>query len=105
MDILTLLVFGLATWRVSRILVTERGPFDVFARLRKYAGIEYDPNGEMTIIPDGFLPGVLSCVWCASIWVGFFWVVFLALFPTIALYCGAGFAVSSLAIGVDRLIE
>lgn len=66
-------VFGLATWRLSSLLVDERGPWDLFLRFRKLVGIEHDDDGKATIIPDGFFPGVLSCVWCASMWVGMFW--------------------------------
>jgi hypothetical protein len=47
------------------MLSYEDGPFDVFARLRRAAGIP-DGLGEIS----GFLPLLLSCPWCTSVWTG-----------------------------------
>lgn len=105
MNTIDLFVFGLATWRVSSLLVNERGPFDVFLRFRRMAGITHDPEGRVEIIPDGFLPGVLSCVWCASIWVGFLWIMFYTLLQGVAYFLGYAFALSALAIVMDRWIR
>lgn len=49
---LTLIVLGLASWRLASLLVQEAGPWDVLARLRA--------------VND--LGGALSCLWCASVW-------------------------------------
>ena len=54
---------GLAGWRIASLLVNEDGPFDVFARLRHRVGIR---EGEP--YDDNVLTGVLSCVWCCSVW-------------------------------------
>lgn len=62
---LRLVLLGLATWRLSSLLVHERGPFDVFGRIRHATGA--DRVGEMGEIQELF-----SCVWCMSIWVGLF---------------------------------
>jgi hypothetical protein len=59
--ILDALIVGLAAWRVTSLLVTEDGPWDVFVRLRERFGV--DQPGEM-----GMVQRVLSCVWCASVW-------------------------------------
>jgi len=105
MNLPTLLILGLATWRVSNLLVNERGPFDIFVHLRELSGIEHDQDGIPTVIPDGFIPGVLSCVWCASMWVGFFWTVLFWTLPGMALFCGVILGLSSLAILLDRWIH
>lgn len=47
---------GLAVWRVSQLLVRDDGPWKVFARLRRRA--------ESTA-----WEGLLSCIYCFSLWV------------------------------------
>jgi hypothetical protein len=51
------ILFALATWRVSNMIVNEDGPFLIFNRLRARVELRTD---------------LFSCVWCASIWVGLF---------------------------------
>lgn len=58
------LVVGLAAFRLASLFVKEEGPFDVFGRVRRFAGVPDGP-GE---IASGLLPGVLSCMWCAGVW-------------------------------------
>lgn len=63
------LVLGiLATYRLSSLLVSERGPFDVFGRLRDWAGVTYDDHSQPQ--GDSELAQAFTCIWCASIWVG-----------------------------------
>lgn len=102
MTLFEFIVLGLATWRVSSLLVDERGPFDIFIRLRGLVGIENDQDGIPTLIPDGFLPGILSCVWCCSVWVAGFWVVFWSLIPDVSILCGEVLALSALAIILNK---
>ncbi len=47
---------GLAVWRVSQLVVRDDGPWQVFARLRRRA--------ESTAGN-----GVISCIYCFSLWV------------------------------------
>ena len=56
------LVCGLAGWRLASLLVNEEGPWGIFERLRVAAGVP--PRGPTPIA--GLLPGILTCVWCAS---------------------------------------
>jgi hypothetical protein len=58
MTFLNLLLLSLATWRISSLLVCEDGPGDAFKRLRA------------AVCRSPFLSGLLSCVWCCSVWVG-----------------------------------
>lgn len=58
------LLAGLAGFRLALMLVAEAGPFDVFERLRAWAGVPKVGPQE----PRPFVGGVLSCVWCASVW-------------------------------------
>ena len=73
-DALGVAVVGLAAWRIASLLVNEAGPFDIFVRLRRWARVP-DPM-HPTDEPRPFIGGVLSCVWCASIWLAAgLWVV------------------------------
>lgn len=56
---------GLAGFRLALMLVDEGGPGDIFARLRAWAGV---PDGPGEMHPRPFVGGLLSCVWCASVW-------------------------------------
>lgn len=65
-DSYSLLVRGLATWRIAHMLVHEIGPFSMFVHIRRLAGIEPDAEGYPAVWRS---TNVLSCVWCTSIWV------------------------------------
>lgn len=59
-------VIALAAWRVASLLVTEDGPLEVFAGIRALAGIPRP--GDMSVREVPVLAGILSCVWCCSVW-------------------------------------
>jgi hypothetical protein len=58
----------LITWRLTSLLVAERGPYDVFEVLRDFAGIDYNEFSQK-IYKNGFAK-MLGCFWCCSLWVG-----------------------------------
>lgn len=47
----------------------ERGPFDVFVRLRSLIGFTHDTNGLPAGWPDTNLARMVACPWCLSVWV------------------------------------
>ena len=114
MSLTYLVVLALATWRLSSLLVLEDGPFGIFRRLRRFVGAgEFSPAGldaerltqqEVEAVmmsagrPESFLAGLLSCVWCTSVWVGAFWVVMTLAAPTVTFYVALVFALSAAAI-------
>jgi hypothetical protein len=98
MTIIEFVVLGLATWRIASLLVDEPGPFRMFIRLRELVGITHDMDDNVAVIPDGFLPEMLSCLWCSSIWVGVVCVTIYMLFPLVSFYLALPFALSALAI-------
>lgn len=70
-----LLVYGLATYRVTHLLCYERGPFDVFDWLRAKAGIQevatyWIGQQKMTTerVAIGFWAELLNCPLCLSVW-------------------------------------
>jgi len=105
LKIIDFFIFGLATWRIASLFVREDGPFFIFRRIRSWAGMIHDENGEVVIIPDNFLAQLLSCVWCTSIWMAVFMVLFDLFFPLIAIKFALIFALSALAIMIDRYVK
>lgn len=100
-----LLIYALATWRVSYMLVHERGPGDVFMHIREFCGITHDETGEKIIIPDGFFPGVFSCLWCCSVWIGLFFSLWALVGSVWAIWLAVPFALSAGAIGWEKMLD
>jgi hypothetical protein len=83
--IVNLLRLILATWRLTSLLVQERGPDAVFERIRDhYRGTEVGM--------------ALSCVWCTSLWVA----IVIVLLDRICPVAVDILAVSTGAIAVDK---
>lgn len=105
MSIITFIVLCLATWRVAEMFVNESGPFDIFLRIRKLAGIQHGEDKTPEIIPDKFFPNLLSCVWCFSIYVAIFWVVMWLIFGCFVLYIALVFALSAAACLFSKFVD
>ena len=65
MDPLTeVIIIGFAAWRVAALISYEKGPFDVFLKLRIMLGFIHGNDDLPNAWPDRFLPNLVSCVWC-----------------------------------------
>lgn len=100
-----LLVYAMATWRIASLFVVEAGPGNVFVRLRERVGIGHDEFNHPTIIPDGFFPSLFSCVWCFSVFVGVFWMIFDLAYPWLALRLATALSFSTGAILIQCVID
>ncbi len=71
-----LIILILAAFRLSALLVCDKGPFNIFTKIRELAGIKYIETEKdvqpIIIIPDRFFAGLLSCFRCVSTWVAMF---------------------------------
>jgi len=102
MSLPELAILGLAVWRLSSLLTRERGPGNLFVRLRQRAGIEPDPDsGEPNVIPDGFWPELLSCPWCVSLWLGAAAAAGWALAPRVTWWACLPLALSAVTVLVE----
>jgi len=98
------IIFGLATWRIASMLVQEDGPYNIFKKLRELTGIRHDESGNVFSIPERFMPELLSCVWCSSIWVSFGWLLLWLAWPDLSLKLAMAFSFSTIAIGIDKFL-
>ena len=98
-------IYSLAVWRIARLMVSERGPFDIFLKLRELTGIRHDQDGNPVLIPDKFFPQIFSCLWCSSIWVSAFWVLVITLLPASSLKLAMIFAFSAGAILIEKWLD
>lgn len=64
---MNLIIYALAVWRLSRLLVKEDGPYEIFRRLRIRSGIEYAQFDRDAIAswPDW---NPLTCMCCTSVY-------------------------------------
>lgn len=102
MSVVTFIILSLATWRISSLLVNEPGPWHIFTKIRKLTGLQHDENDKVYQIPDRFFAGILSCVWCTSIYIGAFWAILWIFIPQITIYLGVLFALSAAAIIIEK---
>lgn len=66
---MTALIVGtLATWRFTSLFVSESGPYDVFGKFRDAVGVTYDERSQAQGANE--VAKALTCIWCASVWVG-----------------------------------
>jgi hypothetical protein len=89
---MTFLLYSLATWRISSLLCNEDGPVDIFKRLRA------------AVCASPFLSGLLSCVWCCSVWVGMAFAI-LGLDAPLLVRVAAGFSFSTVSVILQRWME
>jgi len=101
MTLINFLIYALAVWRVSSLLVNESGPGGIFIKIRGLTGITHDEDGKISTIPDTLLAGILSCVWCSSIWIGVFWTVLWIVIPEASLVFAFPFALSAVAVMIE----
>lgn len=66
--LLELVERALVIWRVSRLLVSEAGPFDAMKKLRILSGIEYNTYDD-SVVSSYPAWNPLHCIYCTSIWV------------------------------------
>jgi hypothetical protein len=92
MNWLDFVLIALAAWRVASMFVNEDGPLDIFRHIRD----RLIPEGEIT----GFLPNLLSCVWCCSVWTAAAMYLVWEVWPLPVIILAA----STVAIAIDRVL-
>lgn len=96
-----IIVLILATWRLSSLLATEPGPFDVFARLRRLVGVRSDGGPYGTNV----VSKAIICPWCNSLYIGAGWMAFYWIRSDYAFWAALPFALSAGAVFINEVIE
>jgi len=94
-------ILGLATWRISNLLVNEDGPWDIFSKLRHLAGVRYDEHSSLYSTNE--LSKLLMCVWCLSPYLAAVLTLAYWFWPSIAIPISLPFALSAMAVLVDKV--
>lgn len=106
MDLTTIAILSLSVWRISSLLVYERGPFDMFEKLRKKAGVSHDDNHEPSGWDDGrYFAVMLSCIWCTSLVVSFAVAILFFILKDIAIVLLFPFFLGAVVIGYERFVN
>lgn len=104
MTSLQIIILPIALWRVSHMIVNERGFMDIFVHIRSLFGILHDDDGIPIAIPDENWALLLSCVWCLSMFLAIPYVIAVYFLGDWVMWFSLPFALSALAIAFDRLI-
>lgn len=105
MTIIDLLILALATWRLSSLIVNERGPWHVFQHIRERFGIGHDESGLIAVIPPTFMGELLTCLWCCSCWVGAAVAVMLYFQPVATIWLVLPLALSGAAVVIEQMVR
>ena len=95
------LILALTTWRITSLLVSEKGPADVFVKFREWAGVKWHTNAKgqrTTRYGTNWVASGLTCAWCTSVWVGFGLLPAYLIFPNLTLWFGLSCAWSAIAV-------
>lgn len=95
MTLLTFIVASLATWRLSYMFVREKGPLDIFVKLRAFLGRIQSRSGGLF--------DLMSCVRCFSVWIGLVGALFVS--HSFIQWLGYGLAFSAVASLIDILLS
>lgn len=97
-----LLILSLAVYRITMLLVSEFGPYDVLERFRRWVGVHYDENLQRT--GSNEIAKALTCVWCTSVWLGLAVGVVYGLWPQITIMVAFPFAIMGGVLIVYRIV-
>lgn len=94
MDLVTVVICGLAGWRIASLFLFEEGPFSVFEKIRRLVGVKPGPI-------EGFLPTLFTCIYCFSLWAALGAYLIWLVEPMIII----PIAVASTVLIVDKLVR
>jgi hypothetical protein len=114
MVLIEFFIIGFAVWRIALMLVDDIGPFDVFYRLRYWAGLREADDGTKYVQLKSYsrpfyvnlsetLAEGLNCVRCTSMWVALPFFVLYLVSPLITVYVAMPFFLSGVAVLMERI--
>jgi hypothetical protein len=103
-----ILMLSVAVWRISHLVTSEVGPARILERFRTWAGVVVevlDDGHEEVIVSPGTLAELVTCQWCASVWVGMAAAMVYAISPRSAVLLAMPFFLSGLSLLYGGLVE
>lgn len=100
----SIFVAALITWSIAKMFTSEKGPLEIFEKLRTFVGLERLEDDTANYTKGGlyrFLATLLECLWCLSLWVG--WLIAFFCFPE--RWFLLGFLLRGLSILIDVVVE
>lgn len=97
-----LLILSLAVYRITMLLVTEYGPYNILERFRQWVGVYYDDNLQRT--GSNEVAKALTCVWCSSVWIGGVVGIVYGVWPQTTIMMAFPFAIMGGALIVNRIV-
>ncbi len=95
MELLLVIISGLAVWRFTYMIQEEKGPLGIFSRLQAW-------TWQRPFRYGGFKEG-LQCFNCTSVWLAFFPALFLA--SSVWVFFVYWFAISGIAMFFSRFYD
>lgn len=93
MDLVTLIIYALATFRVSRLVIEDA----VFETLRNKIWDRFPPSHGLGYI--------LTCYWCSSIYIATAFTIGYILIPSVMFYVALFLALSATTGIISKLLD
>ena len=97
-----LIVFILATYRITLLFSKENGPKDVFEWVRFKFGVRRDEYSHE--VATGFWSELILCPYCFSVWVGCLVTLLVVFIPTPAILILLPFALSGASVFIFKWV-
>lgn len=104
LSFLDLLLYASALWRLTNLLIYERGPYDAFLGLREMFHVEHDDGGNPIQYPDSHAARLLECPWCMSMFLSIPFAILIYLNADTARVFSFPFSLSALSIFIWKVI-
>lgn len=98
------LVYGMACWRLTSLLIREEGPYNSFGIIREWVGIIHDSDRKPMGYPETLLGKLFECSWCLSVWIAGALVLGYIFLPTISFYFALWLSLSTITILIEEVI-
>lgn len=97
------IILSLAIWRISNLLIEESGPYAILELFRYQLGIRY--NEQNVTYATNELAELFTCHFCLSVWLGIFVAISYYFYPTLTYWLCLPFALSALALVVNKWMQ
>lgn len=107
MSLTELIILGLATWRLTSLLIYEEGPYYVFVHFRYLLGINGPVLNFKADTPQWRieLAKLFLCLWCLSISIGLFLGYLGYFWDRVGILIALPLALSAITVLYDKIVR